>query len=394
MNALALVNLVSAAMGFFVAFIILSQIRKRHANLWLGLFVVSMALLAGEAAYVFSDLIFLYPGFSGWFSCLVLALGPLLYFYVRAFTGKPIAPRWGWSHFVPAAVMLAFAWPYFALSREAKQLLIQQLRSLPPRWNLSAALVAIQLLGYLVACHRYLSRLSERLQDVSSNLDRTSFLWLRRLIVLVIAVYLTWVPNVAMGHYWFMMIHSIAIPLAIYLMAAAALRTPDVFASARPRSATLSMEEGQAVVPKAPDSDPRLSPLEEEEAGEGKYQKSRLPENLLSRYEARLRERMEVQRFFLDQELSLASLARQLGISAHHLSQVLNDRIGIRFSEYVNSLRVEEAKRLLADPAFSQLSVFELALRAGFSSKTTFNTTFKRFTGFTPNGWRANLLKS
>jgi AraC-like DNA-binding protein len=397
MNALALVNLVSAAMGFFVAFIILSQIRKRNANLWLGLFVMSIALLAAETAFFCSDLIFLHPNLSGWFSCLMLALGPLLYFYLRAFTGEPIPLRWGWIHFLPVIILLAVSWPYFHLPKEAKLLLIQQLRTHPPKWSGTTALTAVQLLGYLVACYWYLSQLSEKLQAVSSNLDRTSFLWLRRLIVLVICVYLGWVPNVALGHYWLMMVHSITIPLAIYLMAAVALRTPDVFVSARPLSATLSMEEDQATAQDASGPiamlSPALSPAEEDAAVEAKYQKSRLPDNLLARYEARLRDGMEAQRFFLDRELSLASLAKQLGISPHHLSQVLNDRIGIRFSEYVNGLRVEEAKRLLADPGHAQLSVFDLALRAGFSSKTTFNTFFKRSTGFTPNGWRNNLLQ-
>jgi AraC-like DNA-binding protein len=119
-----------------------------------------------------------------------------------------------------------------------------------------------------------------------------------------------------------------------------------------------------------------------------KYRKSRLPPGMLLQYEQRLAKAMELRKEFLDPDLSLPRLAEQVGISAHHLSQVLNERLGQRFCDYINALRVEEAQRLLRDPLHAGLPVLEVAMRAGFSSKATFNAVFKRATGSTPTAWR------
>jgi AraC-like DNA-binding protein len=58
------------------------------------------------------------------------------------------------------------------------------------------------------------------------------------------------------------------------------------------------------------------------------------------------------------------------------------------FFEYINSLRIEEAKSLLADPNKHKLNVIEIAYQVGFNNKVTFNTTFKKSTGITPTEYR------
>ena len=64
---------------------------------------------------------------------------------------------------------------------------------------------------------------------------------------------------------------------------------------------------------------------------------------------ARLREIMEVEKAFADEELSLKDLAGDLGISPHQLSQILNERIRKNFSTFVNEYRIDEAKKLLVE---------------------------------------------
>jgi AraC-like DNA-binding protein len=64
---------------------------------------------------------------------------------------------------------------------------------------------------------------------------------------------------------------------------------------------------------------------------------------------------------------------------------VLNEGFGVNFFQFINAYRVAEAQRLLASAQHQHLSMVGIAFEAGFSSKTTFNTTFKKLTGLTPS---------
>jgi AraC-like DNA-binding protein len=95
---------------------------------------------------------------------------------------------------------------------------------------------------------------------------------------------------------------------------------------------------------------------------------------------------MKVDKAFLDPSLSLGKLARDLGVSQHHLSQVLNERLGQNFFEFVNVYRVEEAKLKLLER--KSISVLAIGEEVGFSSKSAFNSAFKKQTGLTPSQFR------
>ena len=85
--------------------------------------------------------------------------------------------------------------------------------------------------------------------------------------------------------------------------------------------------------------------------------------------------------------MRLADLATPLNLSAHNLSQVLNQEVGGCFFEVVNRYRVEEAKRLLQDPAKGHLSLLAIAFEAGFNNKNSFNRECKSQVGSTPSAY-------
>ncbi|MEL6193742.1 MAG: helix-turn-helix domain-containing protein, partial [Bacteroidota bacterium] len=58
------------------------------------------------------------------------------------------------------------------------------------------------------------------------------------------------------------------------------------------------------------------------------------------------------------------------------------------FSDYVNAYRVEEVIRLLNHPDFASYSFLALGLEAGFNSKSTFFSVFKKMTGKTPSEYK------
>lgn len=152
--------------------------------------------------------------------------------------------------------------------------------------------------------------------------------------------------------------------LTIYAIGYAALRTPELFLGGLHR---------------------RKGP---------KYQGSALNDADTFRYQNRLLRLMESQRPFRDSELRLDDLASLLGIPPHQLSQVINQRFEQNFNDFINRYRVEEAKRLLADPARVNETVLSLAYEAGFNNKTSFNYAFKKHVEMTPSRFRSRVLSA
>lgn len=98
---------------------------------------------------------------------------------------------------------------------------------------------------------------------------------------------------------------------------------------------------------------------------------------------------------YLDHNLSLDVVATKLNLNSSYLSRIINHELGISFSDYVNELRIEEAKTFLENAEFENYTLVAIGLEAGFNSKTAFNTAFKKFTRKTPSEYkkekRANL---
>jgi two-component system, response regulator YesN len=88
--------------------------------------------------------------------------------------------------------------------------------------------------------------------------------------------------------------------------------------------------------------------------------------------------------------LSLSALARQVGMSKYRLSHRFRDASGITFREYLQKVRLERAKVLLAA---GHLSITEVAQDVGFGDLARFDKVFKRYTGFTPSAYRSSNLR-
>lgn len=107
----------------------------------------------------------------------------------------------------------------------------------------------------------------------------------------------------------------------------------------------------------------------------------------------KLNEYMEVAKPYLNPNLNVQELANQVKIPSRTISDVVNNIIGQNFNDYVNNYRVEEFKKLAKDVSKGHYTVLGLGYEAGFKSKTTFNTAFKKFTGMTPSDYRRRLNK-
>jgi AraC-like DNA-binding protein len=127
-----------------------------------------------------------------------------------------------------------------------------------------------------------------------------------------------------------------------------------------------------------------------EEAPTVRYRNSTLTGDDILTFKQQIEQYMSENKPYLNDDLTLTTLAEQLKLNPYYLSQVLNEGLGESFYKFINRYRVEESKRLLLDPAFKHYSILAIALEAGFSTKTTFNKTFKEHFGISPSEYRKN----
>lgn len=93
---------------------------------------------------------------------------------------------------------------------------------------------------------------------------------------------------------------------------------------------------------------------------------------------------MEVEKPFLDGQLTLVKLASQLELPPHQLSRLINQYGGTNFFDFVNQYRVKEVQNKIHQQAHVRQTLLAIALDSGFNSKASFNRVFKKITGQTP----------
>lgn len=122
------------------------------------------------------------------------------------------------------------------------------------------------------------------------------------------------------------------------------------------------------------------------EAAQLRYGKSTLRDADVDGLLARLAALMADPKVYRNEALTLSTLAADLGITGHQLSELVNTRLGMGFPRYVRERRVAAAKAMLvAEPNASILAV---GMDTGFKSQSTFYAAFKEVTGQSPGDYR------
>jgi AraC-like DNA-binding protein len=222
---------------------------------------------------------------------------------------------------------------------------------------------------YTILTILMIARHNKRIRDVFSNIDRINLVWLRSLTV---GIAFIWAIVVASAASHVLTVRStgsdaaiyFCISLLIYAIGYMGLNQPEIFTQ--------------------PTND--IQPETAEDAtGEPKYARSGLTDTAADEILAKLRKLMESERPYLNGDLTLTKLAESISVSPHNLSEAMNTRLNQSFYDFVNSYRVNEVKRRLQAGDAATYSILSLAYDSGFTSKTSFNTIFKKHSGMTPS---------
>lgn len=121
-----------------------------------------------------------------------------------------------------------------------------------------------------------------------------------------------------------------------------------------------------------------------------KYAKSSLSKEDISIYAEKIRNIVEDEEFYAGDHASLDELAKQVRLSRHIVSKVINESLGKTFYEYLAVCRISRAKVLLKDPKYQNITIDEISFMVGYNSRSAFNRVFKSIAGMTPTEFRNN----
>ncbi len=332
--------------------------------------LIALGAMINNQFFAVAGLYDVFPHYS--FSTIILmySIGPLLYAVVQRLTSGRAPwqlPLWPWHCVLPLALTAVFI-PYYWQSGATKAAFVQTDQAR----QLVAGLYIVnyfQIGIYLLLCRRPLRQFKQALLNQFSAIQQFNLTWVQLicwglwcLIFLDIFLPLMGVTSNPL-YYIFLLANSFFIVVVTY---AALGRSP------------LQYPSGLEVFNPREQEDPPLT--------NAKYSRSGLREDSARYLVGKLEQVMADRQLFLQEDLSLSTLATSLNTQGHHLSQVLNEQLNKNFYDYVNELRVDYAKKLLLqDPT---AAIVDVAIASGFNNKVTFYSAFRRYVGQTPSQFR------
>jgi tetratricopeptide (TPR) repeat protein len=134
--------------------------------------------------------------------------------------------------------------------------------------------------------------------------------------------------------------------------------------------------------------------IEDLQLQSGKYSGSSISDEQIEILLKELKTLMFEKKAFLDPEITLTKLAKQLNTNSAYLSQIINDTYQQNFNNFINEYRVKEARVLLNDENYANYTIEGIAQNVGFNSKSAFNVAFKKFTGVTPSFYQKTIREN
>ncbi len=328
-----------------------------------------------------------------------LLYGPLVWLYVRCITGQPLRlkglhPAW---LFVPWAVHSMFIWPRLQLVQDPAllELYPQLLLGNQIQPFLMIALVrpisVVLTFTYLILSLRALQTYAEVVRDNFSYKEGVELKWLRRLLVALLIVFAVYVFWILFSDFFQLtavvdVLLNISIVVVIYALGFFGIRQPLIFSRLKRAPSTDKSDNPDAAM--AVDSGALSESLDLESSPAEKYAKSSLSTEGAEVLARELGRFMREKQPYLNNDLNLPQLASLLGVSANHLSQVINEQFSMNFFDFINRHRIEAAKQQLLELDPKRYTILGLALDSGFNSKSAFYTAFKKYTGITPLQFR------
>ena len=371
------IYLLGSVQAFFLSVLVFNKKQKSHADIVLGLWLAFIGLHILYYYLFTTGFSFRHPHLLGTGIAFPLLEAPFMLIYVMLIISRSGKFRAVYLlHGIPfLAVTLFFAFRFYHLSGPEKiEFYIQIYEELPR--DVSIVLFPNIAMGpiYVIWSFFKLSQHSRNIAQRFSYTEQINLNWLKIIIGGLGFIFLIVIVSNILVRFPFLSVvaHEHLIYLAwtvvVFFMGYYGIKQQTIY---RP--------DPQGI-PSRP-----FTPAKKKKGSGNQYAHSGLKQDDAEKYESALRQYFKQEKPYLDGKLSLNDVAVHLDVTVNHLSQVINEQTGMSFFDFVNSYRVEEVKTKLSDPDFKNYTLLGIAYDSGFNSKSTFNTIFKKFTGFTPS---------
>jgi AraC-like DNA-binding protein len=369
---LVALNLLGVAQALLLAAALLSVRRgNRIANRLLAAFAIVIAIGVGGATMASDRFIIQYPHLLKIQDPFFILGAPLLFLYVRTLIkGRAGSGKKDLLHFLPFALCLLYLLPFYFQSGEAKLVSVGSYFDYWARWSyIRSTTLIVQFVIYLSLIAWMLVAYSRKLKQQTLPGEASVLFQVRFMLAALTALWvfgsLKFVLTIifpASNTETVDLLVPASLSVFVYAMGYIGLRRPEV-----------------------------LTGMEDLPSSPRRYERSTLTLERSDAYLQRLLDLMNREKPYMSGELTLQKLAKTLAISPHHLSQMINEQLNQNFFDFINLYRIEEAKKMLADPAKRHYSILAVSEEVGFNSKSAFNTAFKKHANMTPSEFRKGI---
>ncbi len=343
--------------------------QNRQTRYLFGLQLLLLVHIVGEL-FIFSGAYRFAPALAGAQFPIRMLLGPALYLYALACmspTKKQPEKVWLVALSGPVLVILGMLPFILGISAEEKLALANPATRDPELFKIAiyTCLFAMTAFGvytgaYLIAAFRLQQRHRKQLLDRFSDIDKRAMNWFKTLLILW---GLTWCLFIVDFGINFIGIKWFGTGILLPLFEAIVLMIFNHYAL-------------------------QQLPLSEDDKGKTKEKAARntsLDQTSMAQIADALTHGMQTDKLYLKEDLSLRHLSEIIGVSENYISETLSQYLTTNFFQFINGYRIEHSKSLLMNTA---QNIADIAFAAGFNSKSTFNTAFKKTTGKTPSAFR------
>lgn len=306
-----------------------------------------------------------------WLIPLTLAVGPLLFFYVKSITTSyfRFRKRDG-LHFIPVLIFIVYkivifvydaSLPGFEDTQNGFLKIHLDEKYIQP---LVEIIENLQMLLYFAFTFQLYYTYKRKIQDYFSNTYALELNWIRNFLFVYAFLFLYKVFENVVGNsiidlhwtqrWWYEFFSAIAI---LYIGIKGYFTDTNTL-----KDLNLSMQ-----------------PKQKSKTG------ATLQNEKLEKDKVTVENFMRQNSPFLNPDLNLTELSKMINISVPELSDIINSGFQKNFNDFINSYRVTAVQKMLENGKQKQLSLLGIAHECGFNSKATFNRVFKKLTSLTPS---------
>jgi len=367
-----ILNLIAIIQGIFLGLILIFNKKNKYSNRILAvlLFVIAFSMLRWHFQYIEFFAAYYYMVYIN--IPFYLLVGPLVYLYTRSITGT-LTQFSGriFYHFIPFVLFFSFMIFKYHIIDGARN--IEDLKRISNSSFLGleffAFIFLILIMIYILLSFHLLKKYNKNLKDMFSDIEKLRLLWLNLFLTLAIVFCLILIIAgvlivkklilSSMGYVAGLAIYSIFL-ISNFAVTYFSIKYPEVFT------------QEVLISSKKP------------------YRSFNIDETQGDEYKKIIIKSMEEDKPYLNDSLTLKDFSEMIDLPSHIVSMTLNVHVNQNFYNFINMYRVEEVKRMFCEKDYKDFTILRIAFEAGFNSKTTFNTMFKKFTGNTPSQFRKN----